>query len=124
MSIFTNIIVLAVVLLFIYIFASLLIRDAKNKKLKAAIHNDGVAVSGTITNVRSRSGGNSGFINISVDFNYVNEKGELLTGQRDIVIDITRIQNFQPGKPIPLRYLRLDPQQVLVDLPNPLLTRS
>ena len=99
MSIFTNVIVLAVVLLFIYIFASLLIRDAKNKKLKAAIHNDGVAVSGT-------------------------EKGELLTGQRDIVIDITRIQNFQPGKPIPLRYLRLDPQQVLVDLPNPLLTRS
>ncbi|HFZ0561020.1 TPA: DUF3592 domain-containing protein [Klebsiella aerogenes] len=121
MSVFTNVIVLAVVLLFIYIFASLLIRDAKNKKLKAAIHNDGVAVSGTITNVRSRSGGNSGFINISVDFNYVNEKGELLTGQRD---DITRIQNFQPGKPIPLRYLRLDPQQVLVDLPNPLLTRS
>jgi len=101
MNIFTNVIVLAVVLLFIYIFASLLIRDAKNKKLKAAIYNDGVAVSGTITNVRSRSGGNSGLINISVDFNYVNEKGELLTGQRDIVIDITRIQNFQPGKPIP-----------------------
>lgn len=101
MNIFTNVIVLAVVLLFIYIFASLLIRDAKNKKLKAAIHNDSVAVSGTLTNVRSRSGGNSGLINISVDFNYVNEKGELLTGQRDIVIDITRIQNFQPGKPIP-----------------------
>lgn len=35
MNIFTNVIVLAVVLLFIYIFASLLIRDAKNKKLKA-----------------------------------------------------------------------------------------
>ena len=29
MSVFTNVIVLAVVLLFIYIFASLLIRDAK-----------------------------------------------------------------------------------------------
>lgn len=124
MNVITDLIVLAVVLLFIYIFASLLIRDAKNKKLKAVIHNDGVAVSGTITNVRSRSGGNSGFINISVDFNYVNEKCELLTGQRDIVIDITRIQNFQPGMSIPLRYLRLDPQQVLVDLPNALLTRS
>lgn len=34
MNIFTNVIVLAVVLLFIYIFASLLIRDAKIKNSK------------------------------------------------------------------------------------------
>lgn len=124
MSIIADLIVLAVVLLFIYIFVALLIRDAKNKKLKAAIHNDGVAVSGTITNVRSRSGGNSGFINISVDFNYVSENGESLAGQGDIVIDITRIQNFQPGNTLPLRYLRQQPQRVLVDLPNPMLKRS
>ncbi|EAA0892400.1 hypothetical protein DLF39_19595 [Salmonella enterica subsp. enterica serovar Orientalis] len=109
MSIITELIVLVVVLMFIYIFASLLIRDAKNKKLKAAIGNDGVTVLSTITNMKSRSGGNSWFIKISVDFSYANEKGELLNGQRDIVIDITRIQNFQLGNSIPLRYLRLDP---------------
>jgi predicted membrane protein len=124
MSIITDLIVLAVALLFIYIFVSLLIRDAKNKKLKAAINNDGVAVLGTITNLRSRSGGNSGFINISVDFNHVSEKGESLAGQSDIVIDITRIQYFQPGNTLPLRYLRQQPQRVLVDLPNPMLKRS
>lgn len=124
MSIIADLIVLAVVLLFIYIFVALLIRDAKNKKLKAAINNDGVAVLGTITGLRSRSGGNSGFINISVDFNYVSENGEALAGQGDIVIDITRIQNFQPGNTLPLRYLRQQPQRVLVDLPNPMLKRS
>ena len=82
MRIVTNLIVLAVVILFIYIFASLLIRDFKNKKLKEGIQTDGVSVLGTITGVRSRSGGNSGFINITVKFNYVIENGTTLEGYR------------------------------------------
>jgi hypothetical protein len=124
MRIVTNLIVLAVVILFIYIFASLLIRDFKNKKLKEGIQTDGVSVLGTITGVRSRSGGNSGFINITVKFNYVIENGTTLDGEADTVIDAMKINDFQPGKKIPLSYSKKEPHKFILTIPKPNLRRK
>ncbi|EOW1325735.1 DUF3592 domain-containing protein [Klebsiella aerogenes] len=123
MRIVTNLIVLAVVILFIYIFASLLIRDFKNKKLKEGIQTDGVSVLGTITGVRSRSGGNSGFINITVKFNYVIENGTTLEGEADTVIDAMKINDFQPGEKIPLSYSKKEPHKYILTIPKPNLRR-
>ncbi|ELY3084003.1 TPA: hypothetical protein QIC20_000285 [Klebsiella aerogenes] len=124
MRIVTNLIVLAVVILFIYIFASLLIRDFKNKKLKEGIQTDGVSVLGTITGVRSRSGGNSGFINITVKFNYVIENGTTLEGEADTVIDAMKINDFQPGEKIPLSYSKKEPHKYILTIPKPNLRRK
>jgi hypothetical protein len=124
MRIVTNLIVLAVVILFIYIFASLLIRDFKNKKLKEGIQTDGVSVLGTITGVRSRSGGNSGFINITVKFNYVIENGTTLDGEADTVIDAMKINDFQPGEKIPLSYSKKEPHKFILTIPKPNLRRK
>ncbi|EML2224464.1 TPA: hypothetical protein ORM06_001025 [Klebsiella aerogenes] len=124
MRIVTNLIVLAVVILFIYIFASLLIRDFKNKKLKEGIQTDGVSVLGTITGVRSRSGGNSGFINITVKFNYVIENGTILEGEADTVIDAMKINDFQPGEKIPLSYSKKEPHKYILTIPKPNLRRK
>ncbi|EKM7807906.1 hypothetical protein PVN64_000285 [Klebsiella aerogenes] len=124
MRIVTNLIVLAVVILFIYIFASLLIRDFKNKKLKEGIQTDGVSVLGTITGVRSRSGGNSGFINITVKFNYVIENGTTLEGEADAVIDAMKINDFQPGEKIPLSYSKKEPHKYILTIPKPNLRRK
>ncbi|HIC8405555.1 TPA: hypothetical protein ACW7QF_001987 [Klebsiella aerogenes] len=124
MRIVTNLIVLAVVILFIYIFASLLIRVFKNKKLKEGIQTDGVSVLGTITGVRSRSGGNSGFINITVKFNYVIENGTTLEGEADTVIDAMKINDFQPGEKIPLSYSKKEPHKYILTIPKPNLRRK
>ncbi|WP_213794033.1 DUF3592 domain-containing protein [Klebsiella aerogenes] len=124
MRIVTNLIVLAVVILFIYIFASLLIRDFKNKKLKEGIQTDGVSVLGTITGVRSRSGGNSGFINITVKFNYVIENGTTLEGEADTVIDAMKTNDFQPGEKIPLSYSKKEPHKYILTIPKPNLRRK
>ena len=124
MRIITNLIVIACLFLFFCIIVSLLIRDAKNKKIKDAVMSDGHDVVGVITNVRSRSGGNSGFINITVQFDYTTKEGREMKGEADAVIDAINTSKYQPGEKLPLRYSRKDPQKVLVDIPRPVLKRE
>lgn len=119
----TNIIVIAVLAFFAYVIVSLLIRDARNKKIKDGIAADGVNTTGIITDVSSRSGGNSGFINITVKFDYEIETGKKISGKADAVIDVMNINKYQPGEEISLRYSRKEPEKVVVDIPNPLLKR-
>lgn len=123
MRIVTDVIVFAVLAFFAYVIVSLLIRDARNKKIKEGIAADGVNTMGVITDVSSRSGGNSGFINITVSFDYEIETGEKISGKADAVIDVMKINKYQPGETISLRYSRKEPEKVVVDIPNPLLKR-
>lgn len=123
MRIVTDVIVFAVLAFFAYVIVSLLIRDARNKKIKEGIAADGVNTMGVITDVSSRSGGNSGFINITVSFDYEIEPGEKISGKADAVIDVMKINKYQPGETISLRYSRKEPEKVVVDIPNPLLKR-
>ena len=94
----TDVIVFAVLAFFAYVIVSLLIRDAKNKKVKDGIAAAGVNTTGIITDVSSRSGGNSGFINITVSFDYEIETGKKISGKADAVIDVISI-NTSPVKP-------------------------
>lgn len=123
MKFVTDIIVIAVLAFFAYVIVSLLIRDARNKKIKDGIAADGVNTTGIITDVSSRSGGNSGFINITVKFDYEIETGKKISGKADAVIDVMNINKYQPGEEVSLRYSRKEPEKVVVDIPNPLLKR-
>lgn len=123
MKFVADIIVIAVLAFFAYVIVSLLIRDARNKKIKDGIAADGVNTTGIITDVSSRSGGNSGFINITVKFDYEIETGKKISGKADAVIDVMNINKYQPGEEISLRYSRKEPEKVVVDIPNPLLKR-
>lgn len=116
-------IVIAVLAFFAYVIVSLLIRDARNKKIKDGIAVDGIDTTGIITGVSSRSGGNSGFINITVMFDYEIETGKKISGKAGAVIDVMNINKYQPGEEISLRYSRKEPGKVVVDIPNPLLKR-
>ncbi|EMH4164421.1 DUF3592 domain-containing protein [Pluralibacter gergoviae] len=124
MKLVANVIVIAVILLFAYIIVSLLLRDAKNKKLKDAVMSDGVSAVGTITDVRSRTGGNSGFINITLQFDYQTAEGQQHHGEADAVIDAMNTQQYQPGQQIRLHYSRREPDKFVVDIPRPVLKRN
>lgn len=119
----TDVIIFAVLAFFACVIVSLLIRDAKNKKIKEGIAADGVNTTGVITDVSSRSGGNSGFINITVSFDYEIETGKKISGKADAVIDVMSINKYQSGETIALRYSRKEPEKAIVDIPNPLLKR-
>lgn len=123
MKFVADIIVIAVLAFFAYVIVSLLIRDARNKKIKDGIAADGVNTTGIITDVSSRSGGNSGFINITVRFDYEIETGKKISGKADAVIDVMNINKYQSGEAISLRYSRKEPEKVVVDIPVPLLKR-
>lgn len=114
----------AVALLFIYVLISLYRRDLRNKKIKNEVLRDGVDTTAVITQVASRSGGNSGFINISIDFRYQNQRGEELHGKSLAVIDAMDSAKYQPGQRINIRYARTDARKTLVDIPNPLMKRK
>ncbi|HID4047225.1 hypothetical protein B5M10_07475 [Pluralibacter gergoviae] len=124
MKFIANIIVIAVVILFAYIIVSLLIRDAKNKKLRDAVISDGISTVGVITDVRSRNGGNSGFINITLQFSYQTEEGQRHHGKADAVIDAMSSQKYQPGQQLHLHYSKREPEKFVVDIPHPDLRRK
>lgn len=124
MKVVANIIVIAVVILFAYVIISLLIRDVKNKKIKDSVMSDGVSTVGTITNVHSRTGGNSGFINITLQFDYHTEEGLRHLGEADAVIDAMNAQKYQPGQQLHIYYSRKEPEKVVVDIPRPKLKRK
>lgn len=110
-------------MLFIYASISLSRRDLR-KKIKNEVLRDGVDTTAVITQVASRSGGNSGFINISIDFRYQNQRGEELHGQSLAVIDAMDSAKYQAGQRINIRYTRTDARKTLVDIPNPLMKRK
>ncbi|WP_437889016.1 hypothetical protein [Phytobacter sp. V91] len=120
MKVVADIIVIAVLALFVYIFVSLMIRDVKNKKTKSMIDSDGVDATAVITSVVSRSGGNSGFINIALSFDYVTDEGVKLHGESDAVVDATAINKYQPGEKVLLRYSKKEPEKVILNISHPL----
>jgi len=72
----------------------------KNKKRGLDGWVDATAV---ITHVASHSGGNSGLINIPIDFRYQNQRGEELHGQSLAVNDAMDSAKYQPGQRINIR---------------------
>ncbi|SQJ31887.1 Uncharacterised protein [Serratia rubidaea] len=115
MRVFSDVIVIAVICIVIYALFSIFMKDMKNKKLKSEVGNDGVEVLGEIVNSYSRSGGNSGFINITVEFKYLIKDGTELHGKNDFVINTMDINKYQPGESISLRYSRKDPSKVVIN---------
>ncbi|KGT86400.1 hypothetical protein NG99_25825 [Erwinia typographi] len=124
MKIVMNLLVVAVVAFFAYILISLYIRDVKNKKIKDDITSNGVDTVGEITQSYGRSGGNSGFINVTLSFKYEVDNGEVINNSADAVINSMDVQKYQPGEKINLRYSRTEPKKVILDIPNPLLRRK
>lgn len=121
MMIFSSAIVIAVVILFVYIILLLLFRDFKNKKLKESVLSGGENTDGIITNIHSRSGGNSGFINITLHYYYTIEDGRTIDARFDGVIDAMDIYKYQPGEKLNLRYSKKEPEKVVVNIKNPML---
>lgn len=115
MRFFSDVIVIAVVGIVIYALFSIFMKDIKNKKVKSEVQSDGVEVLGEIVNSYSRSGGNSGFINITVEFKYLIGDGSELYGKKDIVINTMDINKYQPGESISLRYSRKDSSKVVIN---------
>ncbi|WBF45534.1 DUF3592 domain-containing protein [Serratia rubidaea] len=115
MRVFSDVIVIAVVGIVIYALFSIFMKDIKNKKVKSEVQSDGVEVLGKIVNSYSRSGGNSGFINITVEFKYLIGDGSELYGKKDIVINTMDINKYQPGESISLRYSRKDSSKVVIN---------
>lgn len=113
-----------IVTLIIYLITSLLIRDAKNKKIRQEILSDGVKTDAVITTAYSRSGGNSGFINITLQFDYIAENGDKISGQADTVINSMEMNRYQAGNSIPVCYSRKDPQRVILNIPRVKLSRK
>ncbi|EPX1392857.1 hypothetical protein ACWWI0_004015 [Cronobacter sakazakii] len=107
-----------------YLIISLLIRDARNKKIKENILNDSVESAAIVKNVQSRSGGNSGFINVTLYVEFATQEGKIVTGKKDAVIDAMSTYKYQPGETVSIRYSRKEPEQFLIDIPNPLLKRK
>lgn len=124
MKIVANLIVIAVLAVFAYAIISILIRDSKNKKEKDELANNGVSTQAVITDVRSRSGENSGYINITLAFRFSTDTGSEVNGKADAVINAMYTGKYQPGEKVNIRYLRSNPGRVLVDIPNPLLKKK
>ncbi|WP_049292982.1 DUF3592 domain-containing protein [Franconibacter helveticus] len=120
----TNFIIIAVLALFAYMIISLLIRDARNKKAKESILKDSIQTQAVITDAQSRSGGNSGFINITLYIDYTTQEGKKYSGKKDAVIDALNTHKYQPGETISIHYSRQEPEQFLIDIPNPLKKRK
>ena len=108
------------IVFFVIFFFGKGIIENKDKK---NIINNGISTTGEITKAYSRSGSNSGFINVTLEFCYNTEDGNKKTGKADLVINSMDVNNYQPGKKVPLRYSKRDVNQVVIDIPNPLLNR-
>lgn len=115
-----NIIAVSGLAVFIYIISSLFIRDIKNKKDKESILANGVDTQAVITNAYGRSGGNSGFINVTLTLEFRTENGESIKIKKDSVINSMEVSKYQPGTKIKIRYYKSDPEKIIVDIPNPL----
>lgn len=120
MKIVSNLIVIAVLALFFYAIISILIRDSKNKKDKEEIINNGVNTSAIITEAISRSGGNSGFINVDLHFKFYVANGNEIIGKSSVVINSMDVIKYQPGETVQIRYSEKEPDKVIMDIPNPL----
>lgn len=115
----SNLIVAGVLSLFAYIFVNLILRDIKSKKKKTQLLSNGIKATGVITAIKSRSGGNSGFINVTVEFEFTAKNGVLIRSASDTVIDAVKTHLYQPGDPIQLIYAGDDPQICIIDTPHP-----
>ena len=118
MHLVSNLIVAGVLSLFAYILVSLILRDIKNKKKKAHLLSNGIKATGVITAIKSRSGGNSGFINVTIEFEFTVKNGVLIRSTCDTVIDAVKTNLYQPGDSIQLIYAGDDPQTCIVDIPH------
>ncbi|MGG6102449.1 DUF3592 domain-containing protein [Pantoea allii] len=124
MRIFANIIAISGFAIFVYIISSMLIRDIRNKKEKENILTNGVDTQAVITNAYGRSGGNSGFINVTLTLEFRAENGEDITIKKDSVINSMDVNKYQPGSKVKIRYYKGDPKKIIVDIPNPLDLRK
>ncbi|WP_417878449.1 DUF3592 domain-containing protein [Vibrio sp.] len=124
MKIVSNLIVIAVLLLFSYAIISILIRDSKNKKDKELIVRDGISTSAIITEAISRSGGNSGFINVDLHFKFYVANGDEVRSKSSVVIKSMDVVKYQPGEAVQIRYSEKEPGKVILDIPNPLIKKN
>ena len=124
MKFFSNIIVIAVIIIFVYILTSLLLRDLKNKKMRNSIISGGEKADGIITGVYSHPGEHFRLINITLHYSYTTEDGREMDGKSNAVIDKMNIHKYQPGEKLNVYYLKKEPQKVVVDIPNPLFKKN
>jgi len=108
------------IVFFSFLIGYLLIRDRKNNRTKQSIQRNGVDTIAVITKTWSRSGGNSGFLNITLEITYRTETGEEVRNKADAVINAMHTENYQPGKTVALRYLKSEPVKIIMDIPHPL----
>nr|WP_242567086.1 DUF3592 domain-containing protein [Cronobacter sakazakii] len=55
---------------------------------------------------------------------FATQEGKIVTGKKDAVIDAMSTYKYQPGETVSIRYSRKEPEQFLIDIPNPLLKRK
>lgn len=124
MKIIANIIATSGLVIFVYIISSLIVRDFRNKKDKENIIANGVDTQAVITNAYGRSGGNSGFINVTLTLEFRTENGEDVKIKKDSVINSVEVSKYQPGAKVKIRYYKSDPKKIILDIPNPLQSRK
>ncbi|SCC17809.1 hypothetical protein GA0061071_107188 [Kosakonia oryzendophytica] len=103
---------------FITLIVVMLRNDANKEKVKKEIREHGILTLATIKRVFSRSGGNSGYINATLELVFETEDGSKIACKADTVIDALSIQKYQAGEQIPLRYLPADPHKNMLDVPS------
>ncbi|MCU5771712.1 DUF3592 domain-containing protein [Erwiniaceae bacterium BAC15a-03b] len=114
------IIPLIVIGFMIYAVLSVNARSREHKRLK----ENGTETTGQITNIASRSGGNSAYVNVTITATYFNkDTNQKCKGSGDAVIDIIKAENYQPGKNVQLIYNNEKPDLIFLLIPHPLMER-
>ncbi|MGX9239674.1 DUF3592 domain-containing protein [Pantoea ananatis] len=124
MRVIVNIIATSGLVIFVCIISSLIVRDFRNKKHKESVIANGVDTQAVITNYYSRSGGGSGFVNVTLTMEFRTENGEDIIIKKDSVINSMDVNKYQPGSKVKIRYYKADPKKIIVDISNPLDLRK
>ncbi|KAA9002631.1 hypothetical protein FJU30_03630 [Affinibrenneria salicis] len=112
----------AIFVMFFFAYALISIHLGDMKKNKVRKYGDEAI--GEVLDIKSRSGGNSGFVNVELKVLYVDKNNNKHVSKGVTVIDMTKIQNFQPGNKVNIKYIIDNPDKIIINIPSPLVRRS